>query len=250
MIGKSRIIVLHTIKHSDNGLIVQCYSNSSGREAMYLRISSRNKVALAHLHRLNILDVVTYRSGSSMPNIKELSPLLRLDSIRTDIYKNTIAIFLSELITKSVRESETNPLLYQFIESSVNLLEHLESGTANFHLHFMVHLCKFLGFMPMGNYSEEKQLFNFTTAQFVPAELYFDGEGARMRGENQKCCFSPAESQLLDRLLKTQAINLGEIKCNGELRLSFAKGMIRYFSYHLGIEMEIKSLDILHEIFR
>ena len=100
MLTNSQIIVLHTIKHGDNGLVVQAYSATSGRVALYLRISPKNKVILSNLHRLNILDVVTYSSGSSMPLIKEMVPALKLDSLRTNIYKNTIAIFLSELLYK------------------------------------------------------------------------------------------------------------------------------------------------------
>ena len=34
MLSKSQIIVLHTIKHGDNGLVLQCYSNTSGRTAL------------------------------------------------------------------------------------------------------------------------------------------------------------------------------------------------------------------------
>ena len=57
MLSKAQIIVLNTIKYGDNGLVVQCYSNSGGKLSLFLRGTGRNKSNAAYLHRLNILDV-------------------------------------------------------------------------------------------------------------------------------------------------------------------------------------------------
>lgn len=249
MIAESRIIVLHTIKHGDNGLVLQCYSNNAGRQSLYLRVSSRNKVNISNIHRLSILDIITYSNGSSMPTIRELTPVTKLASIRTNIFKNTIAIFLSELLAKSIRESEANLQLFDFLCSSINILEHLNGGEANFHIHFIVHLSKMLGFMPKDNYSLEMPLFNISTAKFCEGERFFDGKYCVVRTTDSLGCFSETESALLHTLLNTRAIDTGEIRCTGELRLSFAKQMIRYLSHHLGMNLEIKSLDVLHEVF-
>ncbi len=233
MLNKSQVIVLHTIKHGDNGIVLQCYSNSCGREAVYIRVSSKNKVIMSNLHRLSILDIVTYSNGTSMPTVKEMEPVVRLDSIRTNIYKNTIAIFVSELLVKCIKESEANLQLYQFLVSSINILEHLQEGFANFHIHFMVHLSKMLGFLPVDNYSPQTPLFNIPAARFCAGER----------------CFPAAESELLHRILNTPAIESAMIGCNGELRYSFSRQMTGYLSHHLGMNMEIKSLDVLHEVF-
>ena len=249
MLTNSQIIVLHTIKHGDNGLVVQAYSAISGRVALYLRISPKNKVILSNLHRLNILDVVTYSSSSSMPLIKEMVPALKLDSLRTNIYKNTIAIFLSELLVRCVRESESNPQLYNFLASSISMLEHIGDGVANFHIHFMVHLSKMLGFMPSDNYSSDYPLFSIHSASFCEGNYYYDGHNCILRESYDTGCFTSAESKLLHTLLNTRAIDLGDVKCSGELRLSFARQMVRYFSHHLGTAIEVKSLDVLHEVF-
>ena len=142
MIEKSQIIVLHTIKHGENGIVVQCYSNTAGRCALYFRGSSKGKNNASLLHKLNILDVVTYRNTSqSMPTIREISAPYRLTSIRGDIYKSTIAIFISELLGKTVREEEANPILYSFLSSSIQIMEHTQEGVANFHIHFIIFAC-------------------------------------------------------------------------------------------------------------
>ena len=253
MLSKSQVIVLHTIKYGDNGIVLQCYSNTCGRQALFLRVSARNKIIISNLHRLSILDVVTYHSGSSMPTVKELEPVMRLDSIRTNIYKNTIAIFLSELLVKCIKESESNLQLYQFLVSSISILEHLEGAFANFHIHFLVHLSKMLGFMPVDNFSATNTLFDIQSARFIaPAAAYSCGGYAGSVAGSAAVpagCFSPVESELLHAILNTPAIESSGIRCNGELRLSFSKQMIRYLSAHLGINFDMKSLDVLHEVF-
>ena len=235
MLNKSQVILLHTIKHGENGIVLQCYSNDSGRKSLYFRVSSKSKIITSNLHRLSILDVVTYSNGTSMPSVREIEPVVRLDTIRTNIYKNTIAIFLSELLMRCVKESESNLHLYQFLVSSINILEHISEGYANFHIHFLVHFSKMMGFMPVSNYSE-----------LTP---YFDIETARFCANGTRNSFSRTESELLYKLLNTSAISCYTIQCNGELRLSFAKRMIQYLSHHLGINIDVKSLDVLHDIF-
>ena len=249
MLSKTQIIVLHTIKHGDNGVVIQCYSNTVGRTALYLRVSAKNKIILSNLHRLNILDVVTYNSGSSMPTIRELAPSVRLDSLRTNIYKSTIAIFLSELLVKCVRESEQNAPLYNFLVSSINVLEHLGEGIANFHIHFMVHLCKLLGFMPTDNYSPELSVFDMEKAIFRKPHYFYDLRDESMKIADEARVFTPQQSQLLHQLLNTKVIDIAGLRCTGDMRLQFAKQMLDYISHHLGIVLEIKSLDVLHDVF-
>lgn len=248
MLTKSRIIVLHTIKHGDTGIVVQCYSNAAGRCSLYFRASKKTNNA-SLLHKLNILDVVSYSSGTmSMPTIKEIAVPYNLSSLRSDIYKSSIAIFISELLGKTVRESESNPHLFSFIESSIQILEHIDEGVANFHIHFLTHLCKMLGFMPLDNYSTSTPLFDIAVAKFTPEPYGLPAYGTQHIGKR--------ESQMLHSLMNTPSTNLGRLICgneplsiNGELRLSYAKRMIEYISHHIGNTIEIKSLDILHQIF-
>ncbi len=250
MLKKSQIIVLHTIKHGDSGMVVQCYSNISGRQSLYFRGSAKKNGNYSNIHRLNILDIVTYGNGTtSMPVIKEITSIYSLSNIRTDIFKNTIAIFISELLVKSVREAEPNTALFQFLKASIGVLEHIEQGKANFHIHFMVHLSKMLGFKPLDNYSSETPLFCIHNACFTEAYLIFNGQRCIIDQERSNTHFKSTESELLHNILNTSTTDIGTIKCNGEIRLGFAKQMIAYISHHMGITMEIKSLDVLHEVF-
>ena len=238
MLTKSRIIVLHTIKHSDSGVVVQCYSDTKGRTACYFYPKSKQSKSSVTFP-LNILDVVLHskRGGEgTMPLIKEADTVFPLTDIQTDIRKNAIALYMCELILRSVRESEPDPGLFAFLTNSVLILNEIKEGCENFHLHFTVNLCKLLGYMPQDNYSAERKHFNFTQAQFV--EKY-----------NEAFCFAPDESLLLHTILSTPLKDIPTVKCSGELRNRFLTKVLEYFSFHSALKTELKSLGVLRELF-
>ena len=91
-------------------------------------------------------------------------------------------------------------------------------------------------------------IFDIATAKFIPVPFAAALYGSQLMGET--------ESMLLHTLMNTPSTNLGklycgaqELKLSGQLRNSYAKRMIEYISHHIGNTMDIKSLDILHQIF-
>lgn len=248
MLTKSQIIILHTIKHGDSGMVVQAYSNVFGRQSLYLRGVSKHSVKFSNIHKLSILDIVAYTNGTqSMPTIKEINTPYKLISLKTDIYKSSIAIFISELLSKCVKEAEQNPILYNYLSSSIQILEHTTNGIANFHIHFITHLTKMLGFMPLDNYSLTTPIFDLSTAKFCATQHV---------AKYGSCYLDTSESELLHCLINTPSTNLEELKINNrvlkinrDIRYNFTKRMIDYLSLHIGNTIEIKSLDILHQIF-
>lgn len=240
---KDQIIVLHTIKHSDSGVVVRAYSRSSGKCAFYMRVGKKHfKTSL--LSSLNILDIVYYSrhgegtasDGRSIPLITEAATADNLISLRGNIVKSTIAVFICELISKTISEVECNTDLYEYIRNSVLLLDTIEDGVGNFHLHFFANLCKIAGYMPNDNYSESEPYFNIAKASF---DAFYD--------ESQ--CFSLEESLLLHKVLSSPAQDIAGIPCSGKLRNSFLQRLLDYLSLHLGTKIVLKSLPVLREVF-
>lgn len=221
MLYRRKIIVLHTIKHSETALIVQCYSNEDGRQSLYLK----GKTHHSKFHRLGILDVVIYRKNiSTMGAIKEISATEPLVSIRSSIYKTTIAIFVSELIGKCIKETETDKFLFDFLCTSIKLLEHINSGIANFPIHFMTNLCKYLGFMPNNNYNPTTTtIFDIQKGAFV----------SKFDKYNSSIAMNEDEPLLLNELINKRTENIEFIKCSGDMRNNFAKkNDLIYFTPH------------------
>lgn len=247
MLQKSQIIVLHAIKHSDTGMVVRAYSDTHGKTAFYL-YGGRKRLSSGLLSPLSILNIVSYRKHGSdsdgnalredriLPVIREASPACNLMSLRSNIVKGCIAVFMCELLTKVIREVESNTGLYEFLKHSVMLLDTLETGTENFHLHFTANLCRITGYMPSDNYSETEPYFNFAGGRFVASY-------------DERSCFTPEESLLLHIVLSTPADRIAEIECNGKFRNSFLQKILDYLSFHSGSKLELKSLAVLRETF-
>lgn len=238
MLTKDRIIVLHTIKHSDSGMVVQCYSQSRGRSACYFFAKSKHSKS-SQVFPLSILDTVLFfrsSTGSAMPVIKEISTPVALNNIKTDIRKGAISLFVCELLLKTLREGDADPQLMDFLANSVMLLDTMDEGVENFHLHFAVSLCKKLGYMPADNFSENCPHFDFT-------------KGAFSKDYNESFCFLPDESLMLHKILSTPLTALPEIKCSGTMRNRFLGKIIDYISFHTSFKTELKSLAVLRELF-
>lgn len=238
MLSKNRIIVLHTIKHSDSGMVVQCYSETRGRIACYF-FAKGKQLRSTMMFPLSILDVVLFsrhQEGSSMPVIKEAVQISPFYNLKTDIRKGAISLFMCELLLRTVRESSPDSSMFAFLSNSVLLLDAIEEGVENFHLHFAVNLCKILGYMPEDNYSENTPHFNV-------------GRGTFSRDYTEALCFLPEDSRLLHQILSTPLTALENIKCNGESRNRFLGRIIDYLSFHISLRTELKSLPILRELF-
>jgi DNA repair protein RecO (recombination protein O) len=201
--------------------------------AFFLRGRTGKRSMNSMLHRVSILDTIAYESGSHMPVIREMSPAADLGPVITDIYKNTVAIFICEVITKFIRESEPNPALYSFLSSNIQILAATDHPVYNFHLHFLAHLCRILGFFPSSNYSAENK--------------YFDPQAARFT--DIPSGFTENESLIFYRLMTTPLTESWKINGSGKERTSLAGKLTSYLSEHLGITIELKSIKILHEIF-
>jgi len=238
MLAKSRIIVLHTIKHSDSGMVVQCYSDVKGRTACYFFAKgkhSRNTM----MFPLSVLDVVLFyrhQEGGSMPVIKEAVAAIPLNSLKTDIRKGAISMFMCELLLKTVRESSPDPSMFAFLSNSIMLLDAIDEGVENFHLHFAVNLCKVLGYMPEDNFSETCRHFNFANGAFSSDYI-------------ESLCFLPEESVMLHQIMSTPLSCISDIHCNGQMRNRFLGKVIDYLSFHSSFKTELKSLPVLRELF-
>jgi DNA repair protein RecO (recombination protein O) len=236
-----QIVVLHVVKHKESGFIIQGYSSRNGRESFFIKASSKkgSYKILSHFHPLAILELTL--SGfrlSDIPLIKEFCPSYKLAGIRGDVKKSSIALFMSEIIYRTLTGQEYNPEIYHFLKDSIIQFEKTESGVANYHLVFLLEMCKKLGYSPeIRKNITPGMLFDIPSARFLED------------GESSSLCLGREESDILFRLENTPAEQLSSIKISGKQRYEFIKAMIKYLTFHSGHEIRVESLDVLREVF-
>lgn len=222
LVSESRIIVLHHTKYSDSSLIVHTVDSSCGRRSFLVRGVGKGRAGSAaarDFHPLNILDVVSGESPkSSLSYLREWTPVHSLETIRGDIVKSSIALFISEVIYRSFQDTSYDAEFFDWLSGTVLKLEAAQGSVANFHLRFLAEYCSIMGFRPA-----------------VDAE--------------PKGLFSPEDERLIKVLLEGSIEEALGVQLSSSARNDFCRKMTRYLSYHLGIEIRLRSLDILHEIF-
>jgi len=237
MLQKTKAIVINSLRYSDTSLIVNCYTENYGIKAYLLKgILSKKKGNLrkAYFTSLSQLEIVAYHNTKgNLNNIKEAKVSYFYQSLQTDIIKQSLVIFLSEILAGVLREEEENKALFHYLESSLQWLDANEK-IANFHLLFLLDLTKYLGFYPENN--SQKTYFDLLEGKFMtkPISKYF---------------IQSPQITHFKTLLGTNFDALPHIKFSGVERQELLELLIQYISLHLQTFKTPKSLAILQNLY-
>ena len=149
MLHKTRGIVFRFTKYGESSIIVNIFTEMLGLQSYIVNgvrsRSSKNRIAL--FQPLTLLELVVYhRENANINRIKEVKCLYPYQTIHLDIKKSGVALFLNEIINKSIKEESHAEELCGFMIRSFVTLDQLETQVENFHLRFMLKLSRLLGF--------------------------------------------------------------------------------------------------------
>jgi len=162
MIKKTRGIVLRNTNYRDNSVISHIYTEEFGIQSFILNgvRNQKGNIRPSHIMPLNLLDLVVYKKeNTGIHRIKELRCQPILQSIHFDVLKNSVALFVSEILNASLAEEEANPELFHFLDHFIRILDLEDEKIGNYPIYFLIHLTRYLGFYPKGAYTE-KQVLN------------------------------------------------------------------------------------------
>jgi DNA repair protein RecO (recombination protein O) len=237
---KTRGIVLYSNAYGDVYSITQIYTEEFGR-IPYLTAKAKGKktkVSRALFHALAVLDLeVDHRNLREIQRIKEAKPHISLNALLNDPVKRAISIFIAELMNKLIGEVQPNKLLFEYLLQSIQILELTEKSCANFHLAFMIGLSRFLGFYPDVSTYKDGLFFDLQSGTFVldrPVHPHF---------------LPPNESSVVANLLRMTYGNMATFRFSRHERRIIIDHTLSYYRLHLTNFSDLKSVDILHEIF-
>jgi len=220
MLSKTKAIILHSIKYRESDIIAQAFTETYGKQSFLIHGVRKKKSALSsYLFKpFSLLEIVAYfKESRDLQRVKEIRPTVVLKTIHFDIKKSSIALFLSELMNRTLREIEPNPQLFNYLNHAVQILDFEEEGIENFHLIFLMQLTKFLGVYPKNNLDLSRYTIpgDFQIKHLLDLSL---SDAKKLKIENS------LRSQLLDQLLK-------------------------YYKDHIEGIGKIKSVDVLRDVF-
>ncbi len=237
MEDKTKAIVINSIKFGDSDLIVTCYTQLKGVKTYLVRgvlKSKKGKLKKSYFQSLTQLQLVArHNDRGNLNSIKEASISHFYTSIHSDIKKQTIALFLAEMLYHSIKEEEENTYLYNFLETSFLWLD-THDFIANFHILFLINLTKYIGFYP--DYKSNET-------------LYFDMLQGKYTHTKTPHTLSGKKLFLFKSMLGINFDVSHEIKLSGSQRNELLELLITYYKLHIDNFMSPKSLMVLKMVF-
>lgn len=230
---KTKAIVLQTIKYGDSSLIVKMLTEELGIQSYMVKgvFGKKSKMKAALFQNMTLLEIVADSGNNSLGFIREISLSYCYKSIATDIKKSTIIIFISELLSKSISESEIDTDLFNFIYNSMLWLDEATSDYANFPIVFAIQLSKFLGFFPNIDTYSERSSFDLLDGNFkmTQNDLY------QIDTELSKHFYSICNPR-------------SEVLLSNSIRRKLLESIVTYYKLHANEVRDIKSYEILRTL--
>lgn len=233
---------MRAVKYGDTSLIVSMYTELFGIQSYIVsgvRTEKKGGTRAGMFQPAAILDMVVYHQDQkNLHRIKEFKWGYVYREVYAGVVKNTLVIYMMELLQKCLKQPESNPDLYAFVESSLLRLDAADDGTAaNYALHFTLALAAHLGFRIGGQYSAATPVLNLQEGVYEaeqPGHLHvLDGYLAE------------ATSLLMDA---ETVDDLRAIRLNRELRRSLLEGYQTFYALHVPDFGKLRSLPVLQDI--
>jgi DNA repair protein RecO (recombination protein O) len=148
---KSRAIALSYLKQGESSIIAKIFTEEKGLQSFIVKgvRAKKAKKKLGLFQPLQLLNInATHITKNSLQYISEISIAHNQVSDGIDMKKNFISIFVAEVISKVLLETEKDKALFKFIWELKNNLSNIEKINPNFPLIFLIGLSEQLGFLP------------------------------------------------------------------------------------------------------
>lgn len=212
MTESTRLLILQTTKVGEKSLVLHTLSSRWGRRSFIVTAGK----GMAMYLPMNILDAEAIPNGKSdLWRLHGISAVHPLNSIRSSVSKNSITLFMSEVLYRVIREGGLEEGLFEWCEKSIMTLDALESDWANYHLRWLLELCGALGFSPSA--------------------------------EN----LAPFAGEQYGKICSMLKLSFGEfmlMPMNGVERNEIARILLEYIGYHSECHLEVRSLKVLREL--
>lgn len=229
MLYKTKGIVLNFVKFRETSIVTRIYTEDFGLQSYIVNSvrgsSRRGKSKISFFQPLTLLDLVVYhKKTAGLTRISDIRCEMAYQHIPYDIVKTSIALFITEVLNKSLKEEEGNETLFAFIQQSLLVFDQMDTAFENFHLQFMLKLSRYLGFIPQSAQDFFAQVYEFVGKPVISEE----------------------EGRLLSQLLENRYTEHSAI--TRSVRQTLLDDLIKFYQLHIAGFGEIRSLTVLREV--
>ncbi len=239
---KTSAIILRTTKYGETSLIVTAFTELFGLQTYMVngvRTAKKTGIKASLYQPASVVDMEVYHNEkNTLHRIKECNRKHIFNNVLSDVVKNSIAVFMMELLTKLLKQPEQHTDLFYFCEDTLLHLDTATAGiSANIPLFFSLQLSHFFGFKIDDNYSSENCFLDLQEGNFCiekPTHFHF------LSGDN-----ATISSDLLKIMLPEE---LAQLKLNKLKRRELLEKYMEYYSLHIQDFGSMKTLTVMQEV--
>jgi DNA repair protein RecO (recombination protein O) len=227
MLIKTQGIVISYIRYKETSIIVKIFTREMGLKSYIVNgvRSSNARTKMGFYQPLTFLDMVVYEKESANLNrVSEVRLGKAYQRIPFDFQRSGIALFVAEVLAKSIYESYQNEDLFDFLDLAIGQLDGDQAVLSHYPVVFLWEMAKYLGFAPddaLGLFEELQE--NFTKQMDWQPELdYLQG-------------------------LITSSFAYSE-KIPAIIRRNLLDHLLLFYTKHLDSNYEWKSVKVLRQI--
>jgi len=236
MISQTPAIVISSLKYGDSSKILKCYTKAAGIKSFIAKgvYSKRNKTnpLFSPLNQIEL--IYDDKNTQNLDYFRSAGQSVFYRTLHLFPEKTAITLFLAEILNSVLHEEESNSHLFEFISSSLKKFDEKEFAYADFHLWFLIHLTKYLGFYP--NLKPQFLYFDLTngvSSEIQPSEIFISGN----------------ELNYFEKLISFDFFAQKENQFNQIQRKSLLEIILKYYGLHISDFRQPKSLNVLSVIF-
>ena len=216
MLVKTEAIVLHAIKFGESRLIVDMFTREVGRVSFAVPIpkTSKGRLKKQYFQPMTLLEVeCDVRQRDQLQKLKDARLLAAYASIPFSPEKLALSLFTAEFLCHALRAEQQN-LLHTFL----------------------IRMSRFLGFYPNLDDYVRGCIFDLRTATFslqVPTHRDF---------------LQPDDAQRIHTLMRMDFPTMHLFRLSRQERNRITEVLLHYYQLHIPQFPELKSLDVLKEL--
>ncbi len=224
---KTRGLVISFIRYRETSIIVKIFTRDIGFKS-YIVNSARTKGTkskMAFFQPLTLVELVVYdKEGVGLNRVSEVKLSKAYEKIPFDHLRSAIAMFIGEVLGKSIYQDYLNEEFFDFLEYAMGLLDSEEAILVHFPLVFLYETSRYLGFAP----NDAGSFFDELTHELQVSEELKE------------------EMDYLDLLIH-ESFDCKE-KIHAVSRKKLLDHFLLFYTKHLDLQYDWKSVNILRQL--
>ncbi|KEO73033.1 DNA repair protein RecO [Anditalea andensis] len=226
MLKKTEGLVINYLKYKESSIIVKVFTRDLGLKSYIVNGVRSTKSKMGFYQPLTILDLVVYdKEKSSLNRVSEVKLAYAFQRIPFDFYRSGIAMFIGEVLGKSIYENYQNENLFDFLKEAIKYLDQQDANIQLYPISFLLETSKFLGFGTSDASELFEQLFG----------LVHDDDFAR----EEKTYLNELMAHSFAYTVKVPAV----------YRRKILDDLLKFYQLHLDGFTDLKSVKVLRSLY-